>query len=355
LTGIEADDVSFILPPFETIRHRAKDSRIDRELADLFGAPAISAANMYDIKRQTSGERAKIAVQIINDEINRWLVQKSTEASMLKTDMPPIQHIEKIGERRQEREQNHKDFQAASNRLLEFQNKTTEPCFTSKTEDAPSAVPMSREDAEDGTSITVTTPIKFGDCSAIDATSALANSMKTRKLSGEQPTILKGERIPAWVLWCDTNDEQQTVERLLGDLCISIYGSQPADKKEELHEAWLNGVRPVLVTKPSIFGFGCDWNHCHNMIFLGRSFSYETWYQAVRRCWRFGQKRKVVVHLIVAEGETEIGRVIDRKAGDHARMKDAMRHAMLRATGRSAVVKEVYNPTQKAKVPEWLR
>lgn len=165
---------------------------------------------------------------------------------------------------------------------------------------------------------------------------------------------MRAEKGQPWIIWTDTDYEADAVRKVLPD-AIEVRGSQSIEEKEEKLNAFALGKVDILIGKPSMIGFGSDWSHCARMAFLGRSYSYETWYQAVRRCWRFGQKRKVVVHLIVAEGETEIGRVIDRKAGDHARMKDAMRHAMLRATGRSAIVKEVYNPTQKAKVPEWLR
>ena len=229
LTGAAPDDVSFILPPFETIRHRAKDSRIDRELADLFGAPALNATTLHEVKRQTSEARAEAAADVVGAE--------------------------------------------------------------------------------------------------------------------------KGQ---PWIIWVDTDYEADAVRRAIPE-AVEVRGSQSIEEKEEKLNAFALSKIDILIGKPSMIGFGSDWSHCARMAFLGRSYSYETWYQAVRRCWRFGQKRKVVVHLIVAEGETEIGRVIDRKAGDHARMKDAMRHAMLRATGRSAIVKEVYNPTQKVKVPEWLK
>jgi hypothetical protein len=91
------------------------------------------------------------------------------------------------------------------------------------------------------------------------------------------------------------------------------------------------------------------------MAFVGRSFSYESYYQAVRRCWRFGQRREVEVHLIVAEGEDSIGRVIDRKASDHGRMKTEMVAAMKRAMGTESARKVAYEPTHKARRPAWLR
>jgi hypothetical protein len=102
-------------------------------------------------------------------------------------------------------------------------------------------------------------------------------------------------------------------------------------------------------------GYGLDWSHVARMAFVGRSYSYETWYQAVRRAWRFGQKRALKVHLAVAEGEGEIGRVIDRKASDHAKMKTAMRDAMRRATSQSTVRRVPYNPQHITETPAWLR
>jgi len=87
---------------------------------------------------------------------------------------------------------------------------------------------------------------------------------------------------------------------------------------------------------------------------VGRSFSYETWFQAVRRCWRYGQAREVRVHLAVAEGEDQIGRVLDRKGADHSRTMRAMSAAMLRAMGRAETVMADYNPTHFAEIPAWL-
>jgi hypothetical protein len=155
-------------------------------------------------------------------------------------------------------------------------------------------------------------------------------------------------------VWCDTDREQDELERLLGNLAISIRGSQTSDAKEDLHRRWLSGDRPILICKPSMFGFGMNWQHCHKMIFVGRTFSYEIWYQAVRRCWRFGQSRPVAVHLVIAEGETAIGRVIDRKADDHARMKSAMSIAMKRDMSRTSQTKVPYLPTHDGRLPAWL-
>lgn len=156
-----------------------------------------------------------------------------------------------------------------------------------------------------------------------------------------------------WLIWCDTNYESDALQRALPE-AVDIRGSQAIERKEALLADFAEGRARVLITKPSVAGFGVNWQHCANMIFVGRSFSYEQWYQAVRRCWRFGQERPVDCHIIVAEGEDQIGRVIDRKAADHQMMKDAMRAATRRAMGESSAVKVPYNPTHKGRLPGWL-
>ena len=158
--------------------------------------------------------------------------------------------------------------------------------------------------------------------------------------------------IEPWIIWVDTNYEADAVKAEIPD-AIEIRGSMSIDEKEEKLAAFADGETRILIAKPSMCGFGLDWSHCARMAFVGRSYSYETWYQAVRRCWRFGQKNKVVVHLIVAEGESEIGRVIDRKSGDHVKMKAAMRAAMQRVSQVSAT-KTVYSPQHQAELAPWL-
>jgi superfamily II DNA or RNA helicase len=165
--------------------------------------------------------------------------------------------------------------------------------------------------------------------------------------------IVHAEPKEARILWCDTDYEADAIKSAVNG-ALEIRGSMSIEEKEERLEAFASGQILHLIAKPSMCGFGLDWSHCARMAFVGRSYSYETWYQAVRRCWRFGQTKPVNVHLIVAEGESEIGRVIDRKAGDHGKMKSAMREAMLRATAKATEVKVEYNPTHKGRLPKWL-
>ena len=155
------------------------------------------------------------------------------------------------------------------------------------------------------------------------------------------------------VVWCDTDYEADAIRAEIPEI-KEVRGSHPIERKEETLEAFASGQVNWLLTKPSVAGFGMNWQHCNQMIFAGRSFSYEAWYQAVRRCWRFGQKRPVDCHLIVAEGEDQIGRVIDRKSGDHQKMKQAMSAAMRRAMAQDAGVRVPYQPMHKGEFASWI-
>jgi hypothetical protein len=158
----------------------------------------------------------------------------------------------------------------------------------------------------------------------------------------------------SWIVWCDTDYEADALKAVMRDT-VEVRGSMPIEKKEEALEAFSLGHVRNIITKPSVSGFGLNWQHCHNMAFVGRTFSYEAWYQAVRRSWRFGQTKPVNVHIIVAEGEDQIGRVIDRKADGHARMKAAMAAAMQRAVGRDTAKQIEYNPTFTGRLPSWIK
>jgi len=166
--------------------------------------------------------------------------------------------------------------------------------------------------------------------------------------------VVHREMDESWLIWCDTDYEADALKAAIPS-AIEVRGSQSVEKKEELLEAFGTGQAKHLITKPSLAGFGLDWSHCARMSFVGRSYSYETFYQAVRRCQRFGQKRQVEVHIAVAEGEAEIGRIVERKTADHDKMKIAMRGAMSRARDRSEATKKAYNPTHKGRLPAWLK
>lgn len=157
-----------------------------------------------------------------------------------------------------------------------------------------------------------------------------------------------------WLIWCDTDYEADALAKFLPN-AIEIRGSMSPEKKEASIEQFLTGD-VTLITKPSVAGMGLNFQHCARMAYVGRNFSYESFYQSVRRCWRFGQTRPVDVHLIVAEGEDQIGRVIDQKADGHKAMKTAMAAAMKRtayAGRQNAKVK--YEPNHVGRFPNWLK
>lgn len=126
-----------------------------------------------------------------------------------------------------------------------------------------------------------------------------------------------------WLVWCGLNKESEAVTRLIKD-AVQVKGSDTIEHKESALLGFANGDVRVLVTKPSIAGFGMNFQSCSNMAFLGLSDSWEQWYQAVRRCWRFGQKREVNVHVVTAQTEGAVVQNIKRKESDAAEMAENM-------------------------------
>lgn len=126
-----------------------------------------------------------------------------------------------------------------------------------------------------------------------------------------------------WIVWCDLNAESDMIKKAI-DGSVEIRGSHDIDYKEKMMNSFSDGNIRVLVTKPSIAGFGMNWQHCSNIAFVGLSDSFERYYQAVRRCWRFGQTKQVNVHIITSEKEGAVVKNIKRKEKDFKRMLKGM-------------------------------
>lgn len=124
------------------------------------------------------------------------------------------------------------------------------------------------------------------------------------------------------VAWCQLNAEGDLLTRLIPG-AVQVSGSDDPDAKEEALVAFGRGEIRVLVTKPTIAGWGLNWQHCNRMTFFP-SHSYEQYYQAVRRSWRFGQKRAVLVDIVTTEGGQSALRNLERKAAQADRMFDAL-------------------------------
>lgn len=115
-----------------------------------------------------------------------------------------------------------------------------------------------------------------------------------------------------WVIWCNLNGESEALCKAIPD-AIEVTGSMDADDKEAALLSFIEGRSRVLVSKPSIAGMGLNLQFCSRMAFVGLSDSWEQFYQAIRRIWRFGQTQRVDVHLIIAETEGAVLRNIQRK------------------------------------------
>lgn len=117
--------------------------------------------------------------------------------------------------------------------------------------------------------------------------------------------IVTSEPDQRWLLWCGLNDESSLLKQLLPN-AIEVKGSDSQDHKESALLGFADGTVKTLITKPRIAGFGMNWQSCARMVFVGLGDSYEQYYQAIRRCWRFGQRRSVEVHIVLSDAEYSI-------------------------------------------------
>lgn len=119
-----------------------------------------------------------------------------------------------------------------------------------------------------------------------------------------------------WLIWCHLNDEAEMLTSMIPG-AVNVQGSHSPESKAKNLMAFAHGEIRVLVSKPKIAGYGMNWQHCARMAFVGLDDSFEKFYQAVRRCYRFGQKRPVHVHLFTAENEGQILVNLKRKEEAH--------------------------------------
>lgn len=161
-----------------------------------------------------------------------------------------------------------------------------------------------------------------------------------------------------WLIWCDLNVESEMLrKRIKGS--VEVRGSDKNEHKVKSAADFANGELKYLVSKPSIFGWGLNFQSCHNMVFVGLSDSYEQLYQAIRRCWRFGQTKPVNVYIITSEAEGAVKANIERKEAESKRMiaemvkrtKDILSKDV-RGTVRE---KEEYKANKGMIIPQWLK
>lgn len=161
-----------------------------------------------------------------------------------------------------------------------------------------------------------------------------------------------------WLLWVDYNDESDMLKKKIPN-CVEVKGSDEPEYKAKASIDFANGDIRCLVSKASIFGFGSNFQSCHNEIFCGLSDSYERFYQAVRRCWRFGQEKEVNVYIILSEKEVSILENIKKKQAQMDEMQKQMTALMKDVTlseiKHTTRITTSYVPTEEFQMPCFVK
>ena len=189
----------------------------------------------------------------------------------------------------------------------------------------------------------------------------LSERREARRESMDQRVALANDLTQSnddkWLVWCDLNAESNALHKAISD-SQEVVGSDAPDYKTKTAIDFASGDIRVLVSKASIFGFGMNFQNCHNMIFCGISDSYEQFYQAIRRCWRYGQKHDVNVHIIISEAEMNVLENIKRKQADMEKMQNNM-VALMRDVTMSEIkhttrITTDYKPKERMDMPSWM-
>lgn len=160
------------------------------------------------------------------------------------------------------------------------------------------------------------------------------------------------------LVWCNLNDEAEKLSKGI-DGAVEVRGSDSDKHKEHALLGFSEGDVQKLITKPKIAGFGMDWSHCNQMVFVGLSDSWEQYYQAVRRCQRFGQKRQVHVHVVSADTEGAVVANIkekDRKNEEMAKQMVSLMAGFMRRNVLGATTEKTeYAASVDLELPSFLR
>ena len=174
--------------------------------------------------------------------------------------------------------------------------------------------------------ITVTSDPANDELFVVDARTLMERRSARRETIKERVAAI-AEQVntsdESWLMWCDLNDEGAAIASAI-DGAVEIRGANTIEQKEDRMIRFSDGDIRVLVTKPSIAGHGMNWQHCRNMVFVGLSDSFESMYQAIRRCWRFGQDKEVNVYVVTSDREGAVVRNIQRKERQAAKVVDGM-------------------------------
>lgn len=183
-----------------------------------------------------------------------------------------------------------------------------------------------------------------------DVASTLNERIKARKSSVDKRVVACADLVNGideqWIIWCNLNEESEKLSKAVHN-SKDIKGSDSIDYKEQVIEQFNTGKLPVLISKSSITGFGMNWQHCNHTAFVGLSDSWESYYQAIRRFYRFGQTKIVNVHLFLSESEIAVLKNLKEKEYRHEeyskQMISHMRDFMKREITKTKIEKDDYN------------
>ena len=189
----------------------------------------------------------------------------------------------------------------------------------------------------------------------------LEERREARKESMEERTDraadMANDSDDTWLMWVDYNDESTMLHKKTRE-SVEIKGSDLPEVKADASLNFADGKIHALISKSSIFGFGSNFQSTHNMIFCGLSDSYERFYQAVRRCWRFGQTKDVDVYIILSEREMSVLENIQRKQRQmdemQKQMTSLMRDVMLSEIQHTTRIVNHYEPKERMEMPSWI-
>lgn len=160
-----------------------------------------------------------------------------------------------------------------------------------------------------------------------------------------------------YLVWCDYNSESTMLAKNIRG-AVEVTGSDSDEKKINAMLGFASGDVWVLVSKPSICGYGMNWQNCSNEIFVGLSDSFEKYYQAIRRCWRFGQDKAVNAYIVVSEAEGAVKDNIERKQRQAQQFMSILasrtKDTLIAELNRTSKITTSYIPTERMELPNWI-
>lgn len=191
--------------------------------------------------------------------------------------------------------------------------------------------------------------------SLLERRSARRNSLNDRVAKAAEIANGTDDQV---LVWCDLNTESKALTKAING-AVEVEGTMSLDDKERGIVGFLTGENKVLVSKPSICGWGINAQNCHIEIFVGLSDSFEAEYQAIRRCWRYGQKQPVDVYIIISDAEGAVLENIQRKQRDAERMTGELveftRELLKSDLKQTARDVDEYYAFERMEIPEWLK